>query len=80
MVKVKIGTSILTPEEGENGETRLWLPVEFAREIVKVAIDRGLSSITFNNIVDPEVGEISMFDDEIDQVLEMDITIKKEGT
>ena len=77
-MKVKICESISTPEEGETGEITLWLPVEFARQVVITAINEGLESISYCNIEDPDIGVVSIMDDEIDEILEFNIRIKPE--
>lgn len=76
MVKIDLGNSIVTPEEGEQGEITLWLPNEFAKEVVRTALDRNVTSIYYNNIEDPKVGIIRIFDEEIDKVLECELKIK----
>ena len=77
MVKLSLGTGIVTKPEGEEGEILLWLDNEFAKELTKAAIDKGVSSVAYNNIEDPEIGIVSIFDDEIDNVIECEIKIKK---
>ena len=78
MVKLELGKEIVTPPEGDGGEILLWLPNTFAKELVKAAIDRGVRSVAYNNIEKPTVGVVSLFDDEIDNIIECEIKIKPE--
>lgn len=75
MVEIKLGQEI----EVINEDVHLWLPVEFAREVVKRALDAEIKSIEFINLEDPETGEVVFHDSEVDRILICNLDLKSEN-
>jgi len=73
MFEIKLSQEIEIIDEN----IHLWLPVEFARELVKKAMDSGVKSIEFINLEDPGTGEVVLYDSEIDQLLTCYVEIKE---
>lgn len=73
MIEIKLSQEI----EVINEDIHLWLPVEFAREIVKKALDSGVKSIEFTNLEESGTGEVVLHDSEIDQLLTCYLEIKE---
>jgi len=73
MIEIKLSQEI----EIIDGNIHLWLPVEFAREIVKKAMDIGVKSIEFTNLEESGTGEVVLYDSEIDQLLTCYVEIKE---
>lgn len=73
MIELKLSQEI----EVINEDIHLWLPVEFAKEVVKRALDAGIKSVEFINLEDPETGEVVLHDSEIDRVLSCYLEIKE---
>jgi len=73
MFEIKLSQEIEIIDEN----IHLWLPVEFARELVKKAMDSGVKSIEFINLEDPGTGEVVLYDSEIDQLLTCYLEIKE---
>lgn len=73
MIEIKLSQEI----EVINEDIHLWLPVEFAKEVAKRALDAGIKSVEFINLEDPETGEVVLHDSEIDRVLSCYLEIKE---
>jgi len=73
MIEIKLSQEI----EIIDGNIHLWLPVEFARKLVKKAMDIGVKSIEFINLEESGTGEVVLYDFEIDQLLTCYVEIKE---
>ena len=72
---IKLESDILADDVTD--EIKIWLPVEFAREVVKAAMDKGVEAVGYVNIEEPNMAEVTFDEKEIDQVLECCVRIRK---